>query len=209
LENRALMSATLFSHAVAVDRFQIRLDFLQLKTDLNADAKTLLTDNAALKANHLYQNTTLQPLVAKLHSDVRSFQLTLLGDRLGEASNVIKDEQLIVGELKQMITDKGNATALAADRTKLLADRVQCQTDMVAGLTQRLSDRQAETNALLGDTSAILTALPTSGASAGLSAAVTQWLGDKGASLDRVTADLQKISADRTQLITDLNAEVA
>jgi len=112
-------------------------------------------------------------------------------------------------ELKQMLHDKNNPTALAADKTQLTADRVQLQTDMVGGLTQRLTDRQAQTAAILADTQAILTALPTSGASAKLTADVTQWLGDKGAALNRITADLLKISADRSQLITDLNAELA
>ena len=160
------MSATLFSTAVAADRLHIRQDFIQLRTDLCADANALCSDNAALRANHVHQNTTLQPLVAKLRSDVRGFRLTLLGDRLTEAGNVIKDELVIVGELKQMLHDKHNPTALAADKLVLKADRVQCQTNMVAGLTQRLTDRQAETAAILADTQAILTALPTSGANA-------------------------------------------
>src|ERR1700744_2151769 len=77
LESRTLMSATLFSTAVATDRLHIRQDFLKLNTDLFADAGTLLTDNAALKADHLHQNTVLQPLVAKLRGDVYSAELTL------------------------------------------------------------------------------------------------------------------------------------
>jgi hypothetical protein len=209
LEHRTLMSATLFSTAVTHDRAEIHADFVKLNSDLYADAKTLLTDNHALKVDHVHQNTVLQPLVATLRTDVLTFQLTLKTDRLAEAENVVADELVVVNELKQMLKDKGNATALAADKLALKADRVQLNTDEVAGLTQRLTDRQTETNTILSDSAAILIALPTSGASAQLTADVTQWLGDKNASLSKVTVDLQKISADRSQLILDLNAELS
>ena len=207
LESRTLMSASPLTAAVRADRLQLRADFLHLNADFYADAAKLLTDNRALRADHLSQNTALHPLVATLRADVTTFKFTLKADRLNESSAVLADEAVVVGELKQMFLDRKNPTALAADKTVLITDRAKVQSDMVAGLTQRLTDRQSEAAALFADTSAILTALPTSGASAKLTADVSLWLGDKGASLTKITADLTKISADRTKLIADLTAE--
>jgi hypothetical protein len=207
LESRTLMSATFFDSAVQHDRAVITADFVKLRINLNTDAKAILTDNKALRKDDLKANTVLEPLVLQFRSDVKSFQLTLKSDRLTEAGNVIADEKVILGERVQAFRDRHNATALAADQALIITDRAQLNTDEVAGLTQRLSDRQAEAATLQTDAQAILTALPTSGASAQLTADVQTWLGDKGANLDRITGDLTKISTDRTQLIADLNAE--
>jgi len=207
LESRTLMSATLFDSAVQADRLQIRIDLLKLNGDVYADSAQLLTDNRALKVDHVHQNTVLQPLVAKLRGDVYSFDLTLREDRLNEASNVLADEAVVVGELKQMFADRKNPTALAADKTQMITDRVKLQTDMVAGLTQRLTDRQTGIATIEADGQAILTALPTSGASAQLTADVTQWIDDKQTAMTKISADLTKLSGDRTKLIADLTAE--
>jgi hypothetical protein len=209
LESRTLMSASPFDTAVKADRVQIRADLLKLDADFFADAGTLLTDNRALKADHLSSNTVLHPLVATLRSDVYSFDLALRADRLTEAANVITDEQVVVTELQKMFTDRKNPTALAADKSQLITDRANLQSAMVAGLTQRITDRESEISQITTDTQAILTALPNSGANAKLTSDLTQFLTDKSAALTKITADLTKLSGDRTQLITDLNAENA
>jgi hypothetical protein len=209
LESRTLMSATpvLFSPAVKTDRFAIRVELLKLKADVNNDGAALLVDNHALRVDKLHDNTTLAPLVKTLRADVTSFRLALKQDRLTESSNVLSDEAILVGDIHTYILDRKNPTARAAELSVITAERATLQSDMVAGLTQRLIDRQSETNTLATDEQAILTALPTSGASAKLAADVTTWLTDKSDSLARVTVDLQTLSADRTQLIADLSAE--
>jgi hypothetical protein len=208
LESRTMMSAApLFDAAVKEDRLQIRIDLLKFNSDAYADSATLLTDNRALKADKLHSNTVLQPLVATLRSDVHSFDLTLKADRLNEASAVLADEAVVVKQLKQIFLDRKDPTALAADKTVLITDRAKLQSDMVAGITQRITDRQSETAQITLDSDAILTALPTSGASTQLTADVTSWLTDKSTALTRLTTDLTKLSNDRATLIADLNAE--
>ena len=208
LESRMMMSAApLFDTAVATDRLQIRLDLLKLNVDVFSDAATIAADNRTLKADHVYANKTLAPLVEKFHNDVYSFDLTLKADRLNEASAVLADEAVVVEQLKKMFSDRKDPTALATDRTVLITDRANLQGAMVAGLTQRINDREAGITQIQSDASAILTALPTSGASTQLTADVTTWLDDKAAAMAKITADLTKLSVDRTQLITDLNAE--
>lgn len=209
LESRTMMSASPFDAAVRADRMQIRIDMLKLDSDFYGDAAKLLTDNKALKSDKLYLNTTLHPLVEKMRADVHSFNLTLRGDRLTEAANVIADEQVVVAQLKKMFADRKDPAALAADKVVLRTDRSNLQSTMVAGLTQRILDRDAESTQILADTNAILTALPTSGASAQLTSDVTTWLSDKGTALTKITADLTKLTNDRSTLIGDLNAENA
>jgi len=208
LESRTLLSASVspFNAAIVEDRLQIRLELLQLKADIVAGCTALLTEGATLRADGVGQNATLAPLFATLHTDATTWQLKLASDRLDEASNVVADEQAIVQVQLKMLADKGNPTAITADKAQIKADRIQMQTDMVAGLNQRITDRQSFQTQLFADCQAITDALGTPGISTQMAADVTTWVNSRETLLTTITTDLQTLEADRQQLITDLTA---
>lgn len=208
LESRTLLSASIspFTAAIAADRVKIGIDLLQLRVDIAAGCTALLTESAALKADGLAANPTLAPLFKTLQTDATTWQLKLASDRLDEASNVVADEQAVVQVQLKMLADKGNPTAIAADKTQLKTDRIQMQTDMVAGLNQRLADRQSFQTQLFADCTAISNALGTAGISTQLAADITAWITSRENLLTTITSDLTTLLADRQQLITDLTA---
>ena len=209
LESRQLLSASpaVFNLTVRLDRLQVRVDLLKFRADtLSADA-TLLSDRISLRGDDVAAATTVVPLIAKLHTDVKTMRVQLLSDRLAEASNALRDESVIVGDLRQILLDKGNATALAADHAKLTNDRITLQNDLIAGLNTRIATRQSFYNTLFADGQAIQAAVLTDpNASPKLKADVAKWLIDGGNKLNTMLADLNKLVADRTKLVNDLTA---
>jgi len=207
LESRQLLSASVFNATVAADRLAVRADLLQFRADfLSADA-TLLSDRTALKNDNVKAATTVVPLIKKLHTDAKTMGTQLLQDRLTERSNVLKDESVIVGDLVQILKDRGNATAVAADKTKLKADRVALQNDMIAGINTRLATRQAAHDQLVADGAAILTAAQTDpNASAQLKTDLTNWVNSFDSKLNTAQTDLTNLANARTKLANDLAA---
>ena len=209
LESRTLFSAapSPLSTAVLADRLQIRADLLQFKSDVVSCWATMLHDVNAVKADHPAAATTVLPLIKQFRIDLAHKRSTLLSDRLAERSNVLADESLIVRELRQILLDHGNPTAVAADRQVLLTDRIKLQNDEIAGLDQRIADRQAAYTTIFNDVQAIITAVNSDpNASAQLKADVTKWGNDRTTCMTTLTADLQRVAADRQQLVTDLTA---
>jgi hypothetical protein len=211
LENRQLLSvspaSSVFNATVKLDRLQIRVDLAKFRfDDLSADF-TLLADRIALRGDNVAGATTVVPLIAKLHADVKTMRTQLLSDRLTQASNALRDESVIIADLRQILADKGNATALAADRAKLKNDRITLQNDLIAGLDSRIATRQSFYNTLFADGQAIEAAAQTDpNASSKLKADITKWISDGDAKLNTMLADLTKLAADRTKLVNDLTA---
>jgi hypothetical protein len=142
-----------------------------------------------------------------LHTDVTQMWTQLRIDRLTEAGNVLQDESVIVRELAKLLTDRGNHQAVLADKAQLLTDRIQLQNDEIAGLTARLTTRENAYNKIFADLGAITTAVSAdTNASANLLAAVEKFAADRTTCLNTMSADLQKLIADRTQLAADLTA---
>jgi hypothetical protein len=209
LESRTLMSVTPFDSAVVIDRLHIQVDLLKLKTDVLSATLGLMSNTAKMKADGIAGATSIAPLITKLRTDDKAFRTTLLEDRLTEKANVLADESVVVKALVQIMKDKGNATAEAADHTALTADRVKLQTDMIAGLDQRITDRQAGFTTLVNDAKAIYSALPTApDVSTKLATDIDNWLTAAGNKITTVTADLTKLMNDRQKLVTDLSAEI-
>ncbi|HUO08002.1 MAG TPA: hypothetical protein VM008_06865 [Phycisphaerae bacterium] len=214
LESRTLMSGTptspgpLMSAAVIADRAHIQADLLKFQSDcLNATA-TLLTDITAIKTDDPKQATTVTPLLQKMRADIHTMQVTLLGDRLTEKANVLADESVITSDLAKIVHDKGNPTAVAADRTQLRADRIKLQNDMIAGLNARITTRQTAYPGIVADGNAVVAAVQTDAhASPKLQADLSKWVTDRTGKISTLTADLQQLVADRTHLVTDLTAE--
>ena len=76
---------------------------------------------------------------------------------------------------------------------------------MVAGLTQRLSDRQTFANTINADSQNIATAIQGDNSlSAKAAADVTHWTTARTTFMSKITADVAKLLADRQQLVTDL-----
>ena len=189
------------------DRLAVRADLLQFKADVVSCWATMLKDVNAVKADHPSSVTTLKPLIKQFRLDVAHRRSTLLSDRLNERSNVLADESVIVAELRKILLDRGNPTAVAADRQVLLTDRIKLQTDMIAGLDQRIADRQAAYTTIFNDVQAIVTAVNNDpNASTQLQADVTKWGNDRTTCMTTLTADLQKIETGRQQLVADLTA---
>ena len=214
LETRRLLSASLassvFNSTVKLDRLQIQADLVKFRSDAVSADVTLLSDRIALRGDDVAAATTVVPLIAKLHADVKTMRIQLLSDRLAEASNALRDESVIVGDLRQILIDRGNATALAADHTKLTNDRITLQNDLIAGLNSRIATRQSFYNTLFADGQAIGAAVQTDpNASAKLKTDVAKWLADGGAKLNTMLTDLNKLVADRTKLVNDLTASQA
>jgi hypothetical protein len=211
LESRCLMSTTpgngAISAAVVADHAQIQKDLITFKLDCLALSSSTLADLAAIRRDDLAQATTVVPLIQTMRSDLQSMRLALASDRLTEGAAVLSDESAILKDRKSIKADQGNATALAADRQQLLTDKIQLQNDMVAELDARITTRQNAFNTVSADGQAIVTAVQGDpNASAKLQADVTKWINDRTARLTTISADLQHLAADRTQLVTDLTA---
>lgn len=207
LETRTVLSVSPVSMAVAADRLTVRADLLQFRLDALKGAITIQGDVNALKTAGAKKDPTLAPLFAQLKTDQQAMRKELQSDRLTQATNVLKDQIGILGTLKQIALDHGNADAIAADRETLRTQRVQLQTDEIAGLTTRINTRQAGLTTISADLDAITTAAAAlSNPAPGLVDAVNQFSTDRVTLLGTLTSDLTKISADRTQLVADLTA---
>jgi len=209
LESRLLLSASslALSAAVQADHLQVQIDLLQFRSDCLGFAATALSDTAAIKAADPRQATTVVPLIKTMKSDLTAMRTALLADRLTEAQNVLKDETAIVGVKEKILADKGSKTAEATDHANLLADRIQLQNDMIAGLNTRIATRTADYGKLFADGQAITAAVQTdANASVALQAAVKKWISDVGTRLNTLEADLTTLAAARTQLAADLTA---
>jgi hypothetical protein len=208
LESRTFLSASPVSTQVAIDRLQVRADLLQFRSDAAGGTAKILTDLQKLKADGLRKDPTLAPLFIKFRSDVKSMHQQLFMDRLNESAAVLHDDSVIVKELIQIIKDKGNATALGADHQTLVADRVQLQSDEVAGLNARITTRQNDYNQLSTDLDNIVAAADadTSLTSSDL-ADVNTFSADRTTLLTTLMSDLQTIEQARTSLSSALAAE--
>lgn len=207
LENRTLMSATVFDTAVSNDRLQVKIDLLKFRSDALLCRATLLSDALRLRKDDAKQATTLAPLIATYKTDLRAMQLTLQVDRLTEASNALKDQAAIVGVRRQILKDRGDATALAADRAQIMALRIQLQNDLIAGLNARLATRQTQSTQVFNDGQAIIDAVQKDpNASAQVQADVTKSINDRTTCMNSFETNIQTLITDRTQLVTDLSA---
>lgn len=210
LESRVLMSAgtsAVFNSTVKLDRVVIKVDLLKFRADAFAANVTLLSDRKALKGDNVAAATTVTPLIQTLHTDGKDMRLQLLQDRLTEASNALADESVIVGDVRQILRDRGNPTALLTDRAKLKSDRIQLQNDLIAGLDSRIATRQTFHDMLFNDCQAINAAAQTDpNASAKLKTDVQTWTANVEAKLNTMASDLQSIETARTKLVADLTA---
>ena len=85
--------------------------------------------------------------------------MVLYADNLTEKANVLNDESIIVKELIQILKDKhSNPGNVSADQQQLLADRVQLQTDEIAGLNLRIATREKYFTTLSNDLTNLVTA---------------------------------------------------
>ena len=210
LETRVLMSATakVFDPAVAEDRLVVRADLLKFRADLASSSAVLLADTTAIRANDAGQKATLAPLFLQLHTDVRTMTTTLREDRLNESAATLGDESTIAKALEQALVDRKNPTAEAADQAALHTDRLQLQTDFIAGLNARIATRQADETTIFNDVNTIITTVQSdTTASPALVTAVNKFATDRTARLTTIDADLAAILAARTQLSADLTAE--
>ena len=212
MESRVLLSVAvskpvLFNAAVKADRLEVRADLAQFRADcFSFDAK-LLTDTTNIKKDDPAQATTVGPLLQTMKNDIHTMRTTLKEDRLTEGANALADESVIDQELVQLIKDKGNAQAVAADKAALLTDRIQLQTDLVAGLNSRIATRQAAYSTLIADGDAVVAAAETDpNASVKLTADLTKWTTDRSDGMTTLLTDLQSLVNARTQLVEDLTA---
>jgi hypothetical protein len=203
------LSATpVFNFAVTADRLVARADLLHFESDILANDAKLLIDIQNIKKNVAKGDTSLKAPFAQLHADVGKMSTTLKEDRLTEAANALADESAIDLAYVQILKNKGNAAAEAADHTALRNDRIKLQNDLIAGLDSRIATREADEATISADTQAIVTAADNDpGATIGLKAAAATFAGDRVACINTLTADLQTISAARATLVAALTAE--
>jgi hypothetical protein len=208
LESRVLLSSTpVFNATVAADRLAVRADLLKFRSDVFACAATLLGDRTAILKNIAKGDTSLVTPFQTLRADLRAMHTALREDRLKEAADALADESTIKLDLRQILLDKGNPTAEAADHDKLHSDRIQLQNDLIAGLDARIATRQSYLTTISDDVDAIVTAANNDpNASDALKAAVATFAADRTNCLTTLNADLQTIDAARAQLVADLTA---
>ena len=211
LEKRELLSVSpvpvLFNPTIKADRLAVKADLLHFRGDVFAFESKLLKDLIAVKKNLAVGDTSLVAPFAQLHADVKAMRSQLRVDRLTEAANALAAESVIKMDIVQIIKDRGNATAEAADHAKLLADRVALQNALIAGLDARIATRQSFEGTISDDCEAIVTAAQNDpNASAALQAAAAAFASDRTACLDTLTSDLQAIETARTTLVNDLTA---
>jgi len=212
LESRVFLSAapaapTLFNATVKADRLAVKAALLKFRSDIFACDAKLLRDTTAIKKNLAKGDTSLDASFLQLHNDVKAMRSALRVDRLTESANALADESTIKLDIRQIIKDRGNVTAEAADHTKLRADRIQLQNDLIAGLDSRVATRQAAEATLSTDVDAIVTAANADpNASAALKTAAQAFATDRTTCNATFAADLAAIAAARTQLVADLTA---
>lgn len=212
LESRVLLSATtaapvLFNPTVKADRLAVKAALLKFRSDIFACDAKLLRDTTAIKKNLAKGDTSLDASFLQLHNDVKAMRSALRVDRLTESATALADESAIKLDIRQIIKDRGNATAVAADRVKLQADRIQLQNDLIAGLDSRVATRQAAEATLSNDVDAIVNAANADpNASAALKTAALTFATDKTTCNTTLAADLTGIAAARAQLVADLTA---
>lgn len=210
IESRLLMSAvpTLFSATVKADRLIVRADLLKFESDILAFDAKMAVDIQAIKHNLPKGDTSLAAPFATLHADQQAMNLALREDRLTESANALADESTIKLDIVQILKDKKNATAEAADHAKLLNDRIALQTALIDGLDARIATRTADEGTISADTAAIVTAADNDpNATSALQTAVSTFAADRVTKLDTLTADLQTIETARTNLSNALAAE--
>ena len=211
LESRTLLSVSpvpvLFNATIRADRLAVKAELLKFRSDIFSCAAMLLRDTQAIRHNIAKGDTSLVAPFQQLHADLKAMRSALRVDRLTESANALADESVIKHDIIQIIKDRGNVTAEVADHAKLLADRIQLQNDLIAGLDSRIATRQADETTLSNDVDAIVTAANNDpNASAALLAAVTTFANDRITCLSTFTTDLQGIEAARTTLVNDLTA---
>jgi hypothetical protein len=210
IESRVLMSAapTLFDATVRADRIVVRADLLKFRVDLLTANARLSADLQAIKHSVPKGDTSLVAPFATLHADVKAMSLALQEERLTESANTLAAEATVKLDLVQILKDKHNATAEAADHAKLLTDRVAVQTALINGLDARIATRTADEATISADTAAIVTAASSDpAATAAMQAAVSTFSTDRVAKLNQLTADLQTVETARTNLSDALTAE--
>ena len=134
LEGRTLLSASVVSTQVKIDRLIVKADLLKFRSDIAANSAVILADIQLLRKDGLKNNATLKSLFKSFRKDVNSMHQQLFSDRLDEKANVLKDQLAIALDQIQIQKDKHAGNDTTADKNKLLADRVQLQTDEIAGL---------------------------------------------------------------------------
>jgi hypothetical protein len=204
LESRRFLSVSAVSSAITVERAVIKLDLAEFKADASVGAAKIQVDVAKLKALDLKSDTTLAPLFSTLKVDAKAESTALAADNLAESKAVTADQTAIVAELKLEVKDKKNPTALAADKAAVVTDRIQLQSDEVAGLDSRVTTRTTLDTKVFADLTAISTAANAeTGVSEKFTAAVNKFVTDSTALTTKLPTDLSKISTARTQLIAD------
>ncbi len=209
MESRLLMSAapSVFNTAVKADRLVVRAELLKFKSDVLLSQAQLERDLLSIRKNVAAGDTSLIAPFATLKSDNKALGLTLRIDRLNEAANALADESVIKRDIAQILKDKGNTTAVDADRAKLRTDRITLQNDLIAGLDTRIAARQSYETTIANDTQAIVTAANNDpNASAALKAVASNFATDRNTRLTTLTNDLQNVQTARTQLVNDLTA---
>lgn len=211
LESRVFLSVTpapmLFNATVKSDRLMVKADLLKFRSDIFACDAKLLRDRIAIRKDLAKGDTSLDASFLTLQNDIKTMRSALRVDRLTESANALADESAIKLDIRQIIRDRGNATAEVADHAKLLTDRIQLQNDLIAGLDSRIATRQAELPTISNDVDAIVTAANADpNASAALKAAAQTFATDRTTCITTLTADLGVIATARTQLVADLTA---
>jgi len=172
-----------------------------------AGSAAILSDRVTLKGDNVAAATTVPPTIATLKSDAKAMRTALQIDRLTEASNALADESVIVKDLRQIILDRKDPTALVTDRATLKTDRIKLQTDLIAGLDSRIATRQTYHDMLFADGAAIVAATNSDpNATDKLKTDVQTWITDLDSKLDKMSTDLTKVQADRTKLVADMTA---
>lgn len=211
LESRVFLSTTpapvLFNNTVKADRLAVKAALLKFRSDIFACDSRLLRDTITIHRALAKGDTSLNAAFLTLHTDVQAMRTALRVDRLTEAANALADESVIKLDIRQIIRDRGNATAETADHTKLRGDRIQLQNDLIAGLDSRVATRQADEMTISAAAAAIVTAAQQdpNGTSA-LTTAAQTFATDRSTCLTTMSTDLQAIAAARTQLVADLTA---
>jgi hypothetical protein len=136
----------------------------------------------------------------------------LKNDRLAESAAALQDESTIKLAILQIRKDKTNAdpSVEVTDHTSLKNDRIQLQTDLLAGLDARIATRQGFENTISADTQAIVTAGQNDPqATTPFSDAIDKFAADRVTRIDVLTGDLQTIAAARQKLANDLTASAS
>ncbi|HET6246174.1 MAG TPA: hypothetical protein VFE47_00600 [Tepidisphaeraceae bacterium] len=200
LESRTFLSVS--PATLSTDQQQLRTDNAAYAADMQTCKQMIATDKAKVNADSLSGRRHLADLQKQLATDQATRNAKLKLDRANANIAAAGDNGVIKRDNVTIRVDKNNPSQLAIDNQKLIADKIQLESDHVKFSTILLNDDANTQSIILADQQAIVTARATAD-NAALQQDQQTLLSDQQACLTKLAADQIKILNDQLKIAQD------